>query len=392
MIHTLLVAAPVFLAPGAPLRQEPTQPPPAAAAAAQEPVGEAVVGADAPTPRASRPLPVLLNSIQLIVNEQCITIGDLQRMAAQQGKPATSREEYVRMLEESADQLTRRKLMEQAGRDLGYDENMVRSLVRGELDRTKEAFGSVAALAQELDRASLDSAQLKDDTEDRIYRELWQGSVTGKFMGPGGRPYVDRFVRPGQILLEFERQGASLDLPAKIQLLEMIIAPSLGESPESARQKAELVRSRLVRGEDFYELNATFGIPGRDPQLEPIEEEKLAVVPEIKAFVDTASPGDTSEVVPILSTGKLAGFRILRFVGRQEGKAASFVDREFQTQLTEVVRSRRDRISQDRALLRLQEAAYVWPQALSAEPTGPSRPEQPAPADPGPSPAEPAGA
>jgi hypothetical protein len=268
--------------------------------------------------------------------------------------------------------------MEQAGRDLGYDEAMVRSIVRNELSRTKEAFGSVSALAQELDRASYDSIQLKEDTEDRIYRDLWQGAVTGKFQGPGGRPFVDRYVRPGQIKLEFERQGSSLDLPTRVQLEEIIIAPALGESPESARQKAQLVRSRLERGEDLYELNATFGIAGRDPRLDPIEEEGLAVFPEIAAFVEAAQPGEISEVIPILRTGQVSGFRILRFVGRQSGQAASFVDRQFQTQLSETVRARRDRSNTERALQRLMEGAYVWPPEM-VSPIQPGPPGAPAP-------------
>jgi hypothetical protein len=243
---------------------------------------------------------------------------------------------------------------------------MIEAVVRDEMDRQRDRFGSVAALAQELDRSSFSSAQLKEDTENYVYRKFWELAVTGRQAGPGGRVYVDRYVRPGLLLLEFKHQGSRLDMPAKVQLEEMIIAPALGESPEQARQKAQLVRSRLAHGEDFYELNNAFGLPGRDPELAPIEEAKLALMPEAKLFVDRAAPGDVSEVIPIVRGGQLAGFRILRFVGRLEGRAASFVDREFQDQIRSAVQERWDKLNEERALRDLLAAAYVWPPELSA--------------------------
>jgi hypothetical protein len=304
--------------------------------------------------------------VQLIVNDDCITIIDLQRIAAQKGKPATTKEEYVRMLQESVEQLVRNSLKEQAGEVLGYDKAMIDAVVRDEMDRQRDRFGSVAALAEELDRSSFSSAQLKEDTQNYIYRKFWELAVTGRQQGPSGRIYVDRYVRPGLLLLEFKQQGSHLDMPAKVQLEEMIIAPALGESPEQARQKAQLVRSRLAHGEDFYELNNAFGLPGRDPELAPIEESKLALMPEAKVFVDHAAPGDISEVISIVRAGQLAGFRILRFVGRQEGRAASFVDREFQDQIRTAVQERWDKLNEERALRDLLDAAYVWPPELSA--------------------------
>jgi len=373
MIHALLVSA---------LWAAPQQVPPPGQAPPPAPVGEGSVGAppsagqaaegetpaQAPQPAASpsggRPDAILVDSVQLIVNDKCITISDLRRMAAQQGKQASSLEEFYKLLEQSAHELTRWALMEQAGRDLGYDEALVRSMVTDRMERQKESIGSAAALARELDRFSLDSSQLKEDIEGRTYRDLWQGAVTGRYQGPGGRLYVDRYVRPGQILLEFERRGASLDLPTKIQLEQMIIAPALGDTADSARQKAELVRRRLLNGESFQALNTQFGVPDLPTELEPIEEGKLALHPEVKAFVDGASPGDISEVLPVVSSAKVAGYQILRFVARQQGRAASFVDRQFQSLLADEVQERRDKASQDRALRRLQDAAYVWPPEL----------------------------
>jgi hypothetical protein len=360
MIHSLLAALASFSQAPQTEPARPQQPP-----ATVAPQAESPAPSEGRAPANGRPA-ATVDSVQLIVNEDCITIVDLQRTAAQKGKPATTREEYARMLQESVEQLVRNFLKQQAGQVLGYDKAMIDAVVRDEMDRQRDRFGSVAALAEELDRSSFSSAQLKEDTENYIHRKFWELAVTGRQQGPGGRIYVDRYVRPGLLLLEFKNQGSRLDMPAKVQLEEMIIAPALGESPEQARQKAQLVRSRLAHGEDFYELNNAFGLPGRDPELAPIEESKLALMPEAKVFVDHAAPGDFSEVISIVRGGQLAGFRILRFVGRQEGRAASFVDREFQDQIRAAVQERWDKWNEERALRGLLDAAYVWPPELSA--------------------------
>lgn len=322
----------------------------------------------------------MLDAVQLIVNEDCITIIDLQRTAVQKGQQSGSMEDFRRLLQESVEQRTRDSLKEQGGRDLGYDQALVDAFVRDDMDERREHYGSVAALAEDLDRADFSSTELKEDVQKRVYRQLWEGSVIGRFQGPGGRQYVDRYVRPGLMLLEFKRQGSRLDLPAKVQLEEMIIAPALGESPESARQKAQLVRGRLARGEDFYELNAAYGLPGRDPELAPMEESKLALMPEVKVFVDGAAPGDVSELIPIVRSGQLAGFRILRFVGRTEGRAASFVDREFQEQIGKTLRERWDKVHEERALRTLLDDAYVWPPELGPRARRPAEPDAAPPA------------
>jgi hypothetical protein len=365
--------------------QEPQPPQVPAQETTQEPAPAAPEGRAQPNRTQS-----VLDAVQLIVNEDCITIIDLQRMAVQKGQQAGSMEDYRRLLQESAEQLTRDCLAEQGGIVLGYEQSLIDAFVRDELNEQRERYGSVAALAEELEQANFSSTQLKEDVQDRVYRQLWEGAVVGRFQGPGGRPYVDRYVRPGLMLLEFRRQGSRLDLPAKVQLEEMIIAPSLGESPEQARQKAQLVRGRLTRGEDFYELNAAYGLPGRDPELAPIDEAKLALMPEAKAFVDGAKPGDTSELIPIVRSGQLAGFRILRFVGRTEGRAASFVDREFQEEIAKTIQERRDGANKERALRALLEAAYVWPPEVGARARRRSEPAPQEPASEEPAPAPPA--
>lgn len=310
-----------------------------------------------------------LNAVQMIVNEECITATDVfaEARRARSEEPRT-REETARLLQEMAGELTKRLLKEQAGRDLGYDAAMVEALVRDELNSRRERAGSVTEMARQLELYDIDSAELREVTRKRIYMTLWEGAVSGSNAGAEGRQYVDRYVRPGQLRQEYLRLGRGLELPATILLEEMLIVPDRDEPLEAARQRAEIVHRRLGKGEDFFELNAVFGIPGRSPELTPIEESKLAVVPEIKAFVDTAEEGEISPVLPVVIQGQPAGFRILRFVRREEAQAQAFVDREFQDRLAQEIQARRSAYNVDRALLDLLDAAYVWPSDSVSKP------------------------
>lgn len=220
----------------------------------------------------------------------------------------------------------------------------------------------------------MDSATFKENTENDIYTILWRRSVSGLYIGPGGRQYVDRYIRPGQLELEFKRLGKSLDLPRKVRLQEIIIASQVGEELSGARQRAMLVRSRARRGEDFEALNVEFGVPTREVDgvptygvdLDPIEEAKLPARSDIFAFVQSAQPGDVSEPLPAANaSGVIGGFRLLRLVERIEGAAKSFQEREFQGQLRDAQVERRENFLVERGLARLMSAAYIWPPEVS---------------------------
>lgn len=306
--------------------------------------------------------PTLLDAVQLIVNEESITTSDLLRGAARQRNAATTEAELNKRLGEQAQQLVKSTLKKQAGRDMGFEPALVQSLVRDELEKRKEQAGSVSALARDLDQGNFRGTELREYIEGYIYSILWERSVNGQYPGPGGRPYVDRFVRPGRLLYEFRRRGSKLDLPTQVRLEELILVPGRGESLESARQRADQALARYEQGEEFTDLALEFGPPNSRPVLPLMEERKLALRAEIKAFIDGAEPGDVSEVLPLPGpNGQMVGFRVLRFVERLGGKAASFEDRELQGKLASEIQEQLDGYRVDRALKVLLDAAYIWP-------------------------------
>lgn len=350
-----------------------------AATAAQD-VGPPPPPADEPP---AAPAGELFDGVQLLVNSDCITHSDLLRMTLQSAKSGEGDGDLQRLFRESVTELTRDRLLQGAGRDMGYAPELIDATVRREVAAKRERVGSATALAEVLEASRMDSSMLHDDTEGTVYRYLYERAITGVGEGPGGRPYVDRYLRPGRLGLEFRRQGSRLDLPPVVHLQEIIVAPGASEDLGSARQRAYLVRSRALRGEDFAALNREFGVATKrvgndfvhETDLEPLEETRLAPRPEVLEFVRGAKPGDISEPLPAaLAGGRIGGWRLVRLVERVEGVAQRFEEREFQASLSARMLELREAYEIERALRRLMLAAYVWPPPPQRQPSGATEP------------------
>ena len=335
-----------------------------------------------------------VNRLDLIVNDQCLTNLDVMRdIWRQRGQadPEDENELVNKIIGARIDEL----LKTQAGRDLGFDEAFVRRLVQDELERREERAGSASLLGDQLQPYGLDSGTYHESTEANILARLWSGSVTGLYPGPGGRPHVDRVVRPGRLLFEYERNREELAPPATVTLQELAIdAQALGDLREAEELAADL-RERILLGEDFGEVAVAAGAAADDTRgvLPPLEEKRLMqAYPDLAAFLEGAAPGELSPVLPARSPdGVLRGYRVLKLLSRDRPEPPPFSDGAFQLHMTERIQGNLDQARDDVALAQLLRAAYVWPpEAFGREPAGPPAADA-APADVAPADAAPEG-
>ena len=252
----------------------------------------------------------------------------------------------------------------QAGRDLGFDPKMIERFVKDEHESRLERAESAANMADILKSADVDSGQYFADTESRVLAELWRRSVTGQFPGPDGRPYVDRFVRPGRLRLEFERRQASPEIGSMVELQMAVATPDrFGDLPECRRVLEDLIE-RVEAGDDFGDVAVELGCASpenRGVQPNPYEEALLRQLPEVGSFLAGAMEGDVSGVLSIRVEGALRGFRVVKLLKRDQESLPDFVDEEFQADLTERIRNARDKVRETIAVDHLLTAAYVWP-------------------------------
>ena len=326
-----------------------------------------------------------LNRVQVIINEECVTLGDVQSKVGRMGRDVTTQEELATLFQRVVFEEIRFRLKAQAGKDLGFDRDMVDRFVKDQIEGRKERAKSAARMAEFL--SGTDSAAYYASTEEYVLAELWTRSVRGQFPGPGGRPYVDRWVRPGILKYESEQRTGRLQLSEQLLLQQLVADPRRTGSSVSARELAVDLREEILAGGDFGRIAednecAELGTGG---VAKPVPRQRLMLIPELSDFLATAEIGDVSEVLPYRDeNGIVRGWRVIKLLDVQRIEAPSFLDLEYQEFLTEERRKGLDQYREDLALTGLLEAAYVWPpeafgRAETPEQESPSGPLPPPP-------------
>ena len=303
------------------------------------------------------------NGVNLIINEECITSTDIQREIMRSARPLSSEEEQAKQLQVIAEGLITQQLKSQAGKDMGFDPTMVQRFVSDRVEDNKQNAGSAGRLADQLKGINIDAVSYHEGIESRVLRELWTGAVVGEYPGVGGRPFRDRYVRPRRIKFEFERQEGELDLPSTVTVQELVCNPTLTGSVQAARDLAERLREQIAQGADFGEvaLENRACPPSTMGVHEPMDEARLAGIPDVGEFLATAEPGDLSEVLPVREDGVLRAWRVLKLLDREGGEVAQFDDPVLQKLLQQRYVEVLDRGREQEALGELLDAAYVWP-------------------------------
>jgi len=392
----------IFLLTFLGLLQEPTPPtppapePPAAQEQAPQPKPprsredsfEDLVSEDAPAaPSAPPPAAPVdpypgwqeLNRDALIVNEEVLTLREIQRGVARRAREQQRPNPNVQfMLAEEVTARARTMLQVQGGKDLGFDIELVERMVDNTMKRQTEIAGGVTRLAEGLRKDDKDSFARREEIRDWVHGKLWTESTTGKSPGPGGRVRHDHYARPGRCL--FENREALKNQPKTravetTQLILLLGKPAAPGAGERNVRRLEELRERVQNGEDMGELAELYGATekgtrGRSPFLLLAALRKSN--PEIGAFLDRAAVGELSAVLPYLQDGKVAGHIVIRPEQFRVAPVDDFGTPEGQQKSMAAYSERMDNYRVQMGLTELLAAAYVWPpQSFSPSPSAP---------------------
>jgi hypothetical protein len=310
-----------------------------------------------------------LNGIYLIVNEEVVTRAQFYRSVRRNLTEATTEQDLQDLERREQVGFVRNGLMTQAGRDLGFDPERVRKLVEDDRKEMIERAGSVTAFSQQLAAGRATPEEFREFREDFYYGLLWRAAVSGESQGAGGRPYVDRFVRPGRLLYEYRLLPPDRILPDTVRIQEIVVGIGPKRGSQEAKDLAEEIRNRALAGEDFGKLAQSYSdsnsrIQGGRVSENPIRvEDASRIVPNLAEFFENGRAGDISEVQPMRNeaTGELESFQILRLEDVDRPGEVPLAD----VRVQEALRRRRTEslsaLRINRALKDLFEGAYVWP-------------------------------
>ena len=353
MLTALLIAC---LVQGQPVPPAPTEEPP--------PRPRLETGAPIETP----PRPQKLNGVEFVVNEEAVTLRDFVIDLQRNNRPNATERERQAALEQTFSQRVRNLLMEQAGRDVGFDAQLVQRFIENRTREGIEDAGGVVDFREELRNSlRLSPTEWREILERSTYRDLWMRTIDGRDASVSGRTAVDRYVRPGRLLFESERASRDELAPLSFDFQSVLIGVEPAGGAAAAKAMADEIVALARGGADFTTLvrershSTTRSSDGweLDVPIAAVESR----TPELAEFLRGAAPGAVSDPIPMRLDGELIAFRVTSGVVRHE-ETFDFATAATQDALRTRIQEGMARYRRDRAVATLLDAAYVWPQEL----------------------------
>jgi peptidyl-prolyl cis-trans isomerase SurA len=235
---------------------------------------------------------VVVDRVVAVVNNEIITMSDLQRELA---KGSAVRDERL-LLEQMIDRKLQMAAARQDGMDVSereLDEAIADIMQRNNMDRTQ--------LEQALAKESLTLEQYRSDLREQI-------TLSRLF---------NKYIRTGitideaEVRAYYDQNQQQFTLPEEMRVRLLVIAVPAGAAPDrvaAARTKAEGLMARLRNGEDFVKLvreSSEGPTAAQDGDLGFLQ--RGHAIPEIEAAARDLKPGEYAGPV---RTGD--GFQIIR--------------------------------------------------------------------------------
>jgi len=330
----------------------------------------------APAPQEAEGLR-MVDCVEVIVNDEILTYRQVMGAAARRIPEGVSptQMQLAELRNQVGRDLINERLQVQGGIDMGFEEQAVERIVDSSTERRIGTAGGVIQMADQLGETNSSLNDQKTALRRDLYRFSWERAITGVSAGVSGRPFRDRYVRPGKLRLHFEqlkagRMGAEAigGQSARYQLQEITLPiPSEAEA-EEVRVRAEEIYKELSNGLEFTAaVQALPNPPENDGVLPPLTGADLARNggAEVAAFALSAAPGDISRPMPILvSRRRLVGWRIMKLIEADAPLLPLFEAPKTQASLRRAIQRETDDYRRNAGIKALTQGAYVW---LAAE-------------------------
>lgn len=332
----------------------------------------------APSPAAGQEQrAALLDRVVFIVNEDIVTQRGYQRelQAIYRDSPPQTEEDRRRANAQLQQRLLEQFTGHQAGETLGYDPQMITRYVRDYEERFIERLGGVDRMAEYMAQRQITIQDLRAELRMRVYRDLWEDSITGSGVSSKNRVTVDRWLRPGLLRLQHDlalstRGGAEAlgGTPQRVVLRILEVDPLRVGGVGAAGQAAARIRERIANGEDFETLVREYAVDGTPlGNREALDEQGIeAQDPTLgRALRGTAEGTLLPPIPPANANGR---WRIVRLERRIAASVPPFLDRSLQASLRRNISENLDLQRLARARAEQYAGSYIWPKSTPAAP------------------------
>ncbi len=313
------------------------------------------------------------DGVALIVNGDIVTLRELNKLLgeAKAREAATTNLDSRALLEEITEQKITMQLQTQAGAGMGIaQEDVERTIERYLADQRRGKSAEETEAWLEMNGAN-DLGEMRQYVNDSLYRSFWVESQRGLGAG-GGRPWRDRYVRPGQLKEAYEVNKENLGEPTTFRLQFLVLATAAWGDEETTLDAIEGFREQVLAGDDMGALVDEYGATLRETRgiTDWIPLRSIAD-PAVRAFCESATEGAVSDVIRIVTPeGELQGCQVVRIVARIEGQPAPpFHDGPTQSELSKRLQTGWDNARVTRGSDELWRSAFIrGPSSLQISP------------------------
>ncbi|WP_145069673.1 peptidylprolyl isomerase [Engelhardtia mirabilis] len=263
-------------------------------------------------------------------------------------------------------------LTAQAGEELEVPAEMVEAQVRYRREMEEDARG-VVGYRDALEASGIDPLDMERATRDQLYRGQWEAYVVGDENYAGGRPEVDRFIRPGELRTVYRLAKDTLSRPETVTLQVLELNNSATGGQENSEAMAAQIFDELEAGASFREMVDLYSAAHRETDGVVENVPVPALIPALKTFIEGATPGAISEALPLVDrTGGINGVQIVRLLERQEGEPPpEFRTPTLQRKLRDQVTEQREQRLLEIRRLELARNSYSWIHPMIQPPARP---------------------
>jgi len=303
------------------------------------------------------------DGVALIVNDEIVTLRELNELlgAARSRSAATTDEDNRDLLQTVAEEEVTLKLQAQAGAELGIEAADVQRTVNRYLAdqrRGKSAGETESWLSAQ---GAADLGEMRREVTAELYRSFWVEGQRGK-AAAGGRPFRDRYVRPGQLNEAYVVNQDRLGDPTTFRLQFLVLAINAWGDADTALEALVGFRDQIEAGADMGALVDEYGAVLRDSRgISEWMPQGQIPDPAVKAFCTESTEGALSEVTEVRAPdGSLQGYQLVRIVSRIEGQAPpKFSDAMLQTRLETLLQRSWDEERLTRGSDELWQTAFI---------------------------------